>query len=76
MNQMNISEYKKNLRNLKANVYGHYKEIAKKAKVSVPTVSDVLNGHFVNQNVLKAAKAVEARLIKEQQELTKMIAPN
>jgi len=71
---MNIAVYRKNLRNLKANVYGHYGDIAKKANVSKGTVSQVLNGEWVNQSVLKAAKEVEADLIKQQEALAKMIA--
>jgi len=72
--QTNISEYKINLRKLKVNVYGYYDRIAKKAKVSKATVSQVMNGEWVNHEVLKAAKKVEAELIKEAQELSKFLA--
>lgn len=71
---MNISEYKINLGRLKASVFGHYGRIAKKAGVTVPTVSQVLNGEWVNMDVLKAAKQVQKELIKEQEKLNKLIS--
>lgn len=71
---MNITEYKINLARLKASVFGHYGRVARKADVTIGTVSQVLNGAWVNNDVLKAAKQVQKELAKEQEALTKFIS--
>lgn len=74
MSKKNIAEYKIALRKLKASVFGHYKDIQQECGFSIPYISDVLNGEYVNEKILKAAKKVQKKIEKEKADLTKFIS--
>ena len=58
---------------LRREVYGHYDEIATRAGVSKSTVSKVLNGEFMNANVIEKAIEVRDELRQENQTLLNKI---
>jgi len=59
---------KHKLKELKRQVWGYQKEIAKKAGVEPESVSRILNGVWVNEKVLSAAIEVRDRIIAEEKE--------
>lgn len=67
-------EYLEELSKLKAAVDGHLPKIAKKSKKAMSTVSRVLNGEWINEDVLVAARKVRAELEREGKRLTKLIS--
>ena len=58
---------------LRREVYGYYDEIATRAGVSKSTVSKVLNGEFMNANVIEKAIEVRGELRQEKQVLLNKI---
>ena len=69
-----ISDYKIELKRLRESVKGHLGAIADECGLSVPTVSRVLNGDWVNQDVLMAAKKVRDEIKEKEKKLTKLIS--
>jgi len=62
------------LKQLRKDVLGHFDEIAELSGKSVPTVSCVLRGVWVNEDVLIAAKKVRTKIKENEQRLAKLIS--
>lgn len=57
----------KELKMLRNQLRGHYEKIANKTGKSISTVSLVLNGKYVNEDVIKAAVEVRNDVLKEKE---------
>ncbi len=62
------------LKQLRRELYGHYGLISEECGFSRVTVGKVLNGDYMNQQVLDAAIKVRDRLREEKQDQLKQLA--
>ena len=74
---LNHAAFKMKLKQLRSDLDGDYAEVAKACDVTVATVYRVLNGQYVNMDIIEKAIEVRDRLkeerLQKQNELAKRI---